>query len=513
MARKWWTLVVTCLAIFMLLVDITIVNVALPAIAKDLDANFSDLQWVIDAYALTLAGLLLTAGTLADRFGRRMVFAVGLVLFTLSSVACALAPTALALILARGVQGVGGAVLFPVSLALLAQDFTGRDRATAFGIWGATTGAAVAVGPLVGGALTDGLSWPWIFYLNVPVGAVAVWITLRYVRETKDPHPSGVDWGGTVTFTAALFCLVLALIRANDEGWGSTLIVSLFVATTVLLVAFVVIEARLGDGAMFDLRLSRNQAFNGTSIAAFALSASMFAMFLYLTLYMQTILGFGPFAAGLRFLPVTVLSFFCAAASGRLTEHVPMRYLMAGGLTAVGVALLLMRGLGAASEWTALLPGMLLAGVGIGLINPALASASIGVVPPQRSGMGSGINSTFRQVGIATGIAALGAIFQSVIGTKVDEQLAGTPVAAQSGQIADAIAGGGAQQVIANTPEPIRGQVRHAVVVVFTTALNDILLVAAVVALAGAVLALLLVRQRDFHPRPVGAAAAPAAEA
>ncbi|HYU86913.1 MAG TPA: MFS transporter [Kribbellaceae bacterium] len=261
MARKWWTLVVTCLAIFMLLVDITIVNVALPAIAKDLDATFSDLQWVIDAYALTLAGLLLTAGTLADRFGRRMVFAVGLVLFTLSSVACALAPTAQALILARGVQGVGGAVLFPVSLALLAQDFTGRERATAFGIWGATTGAAVAVGPLVGGALTDGLSWPWIFYLNVPVGAVAVWITLRYVRESKDPHPSGVDWGGTVTFTAALFCLVLALIRANDEGWGSTLIVSLFVATTVLLAAFVAIETRLGDGAMFDLRLSRNQAF------------------------------------------------------------------------------------------------------------------------------------------------------------------------------------------------------------------------------------------------------------
>ncbi|HYU86912.1 MAG TPA: MFS transporter [Kribbellaceae bacterium] len=238
----------------------------------------------------------------------------------------------------------------------------------------------------------------------------------------------------------------------------------------------------------------------------------MFGMFLYLTLYMQTILGFGPFAAGLRFLPVTVLSFFCAAASGRLTERVPMRYLMAGGLTAVGVALLLMRGLDAGSEWTALLPGMLLAGVGIGVINPALASASIGVVPPQRSGMGSGINSTFRQVGIATGIAALGAIFQSVIGTKVDEQLAGTPVAAHSGEIADAIAGGGAQQVIANTPEPIRGQVQHVVAVVFTTALNDILLVAAIVALAGAVLALLLVRQRDFHPQPA-AAAVPAAEA
>src|SRR6266545_870306 len=380
-ARKWWTLVVTCLAIFMLLVDITIVNVALPAIAKDLDATFSDLQWVIDAYALTLAGLLLTAGTLADRFGRRMVFAVGLVLFTLSSVACALAPTALALIVARGVQGIGGAVLFPVSLALLAQDFTGRDRATAFAIWGATTGGAVAVGPLVGGALTDGLSWPWIFYLNVPLGIVAVLITMRYARESKDPHPHGIDWGGTITFTAGLFCLVLALIRANDDGWGSTRIVSLFVATVVLLAAFMAIEARRGDGAMFDLSLFRRPAFNGASIAAFALSASMFAMFLYLTLYMQTILGYGPFDAGLRFLPVTVLAFFCAAASGRLTVGVPMRYLMASGLAAIGVALLLMRAVDAESGWTVLLPGMIVAGVGIGLVNPALASSSIRLVP------------------------------------------------------------------------------------------------------------------------------------
>src|SRR4051794_19156107 len=274
MQRKSWTLLAVCLATFMLLLDITIVNVALPDISDELDASFSDVQWVIDAYALTLAGLLLTAGSLADLLGRRLVFSVGLVCFTVASLLCAVAPSATALILARGAQGIGGAAMFATSLALLAQEFHGPERGTAFGLWGATTGAAVAVGPLVGGALTDSLGWEWIFFVNVPIGIAAGFITLAKVDESQDPHPAGIDWGGAVTFTAALFMLVLGLIRGNDEGWGSTLIVALFAGSIIALAAFAAIELRR-DNPMFELRLFRNRSFLGASIVAFVLSAAM----------------------------------------------------------------------------------------------------------------------------------------------------------------------------------------------------------------------------------------------
>jgi EmrB/QacA subfamily drug resistance transporter len=497
MERKWWTLLAVCLATFMLLLDITIVNVALPDIADELDATFGDLQWVIDAYALTLAALLLTAGSLADLLGRRRVFALGLVSFTIASVLCALATSALVLILARGVQGIGGAAMFATSLALLAQEFRGRERGTAFGIWGATTGAAVAIGPLVGGALTSGLGWPSIFYLNVPIGIATIAITLRRLPESRDEHAGAIDWAGLVTFSAALFLLVFALIRGNEEGWSSPLIVGLFVASALLLALFVAVERRQPQ-PMFDLSLFRNRTFVGGSIAAFALSASMFAMFLYLTLYLQTILDYSPLETGLRFLPVTLLSFVAAAVSGKLTAALPARGLLGGGLVLVGIGLVLMRGLDAASDWTALLPGFLVGGVGIGTINPSIANAAIGVVEPRRSGMASGISSTFRQVGIATGIAALGAIFQSQVTHHLRGALAGTPGAGRADGLAHAVSAGGAPRAIAAAPGAARPRLEHAIHVAFTAALNDILLVAAVVAIAGGVLALALVRGSDF---------------
>jgi EmrB/QacA subfamily drug resistance transporter len=494
-----WTLFTVCLATFMYLLDITVVNVALPDIQRELHASLSDLQWVVDAYALMLAALLLTAGSLADLLGRRLVFVTGLVLFTCASLLCGLATSPLFLNLARGAQGIGGALMFATSLALLAQEFQGRERGTAFGAWGATTGAAVAVGPLVGGALTDAFGWEWIFFVNVPIGiATATMVRLR-VPESRDPAGKGIDWLGVTTFSAALFLLVLGLIRGNADGWGSPRIVSLFVAAAALLVVFVAVELR-GSRPMLDLSLFRKPAFAGASIAAFTLSAAMFAMFLYITLYIQDILGFSPLEAGLRFLPVTLLAFAAAPIAGKLSAQLPIRIFLGGGLLLVCIGLLLMHGVTPSSEWTALLLGFCVAGVGIGMVNPPLASAAVGVVEPQRSGMASGINSTFRQVGIATGIAALGAIFQARIRTEVDDLMAGPPGASAGRRhaLADAVANGGTHQVLQQVPASARHQVADVARQAFVSGLNEILIVAAIVAFVGAILAAALVRSRDF---------------
>ena len=359
--RKWWTLIAVCTAIFMLLLDITVVNVALPDIQRSLHSSFSDLQWVIDAYALTLAAFLLTAGVIGDMFGRREVFAIGLGVFSLASLVCGLSTTSLMLNLARAVQGVGGAIMFATSLALIAQAFHGRDRGTAFGVFGAVTGAAVAVGPLVGGAITSAIGWRWIFFVNVPIGVLAVIVTVTQVQESRDPNTRRVDWLGFVTFSASLFMLVFALVRGNAAGWKSVQIVSLLVGAVVLMVLFLVAEWRQND-PMLDLSLFKRPAMVGASTTAFTLSASIFAMFLYLTLYVQDDLGYGPLAAGLRFLPITLMSFIVAPIAGKLTVRVQSRYLLGGGLLLVGVGQLLMARTNPTSAWTVLLPGFLIAG-------------------------------------------------------------------------------------------------------------------------------------------------------
>ena len=505
---KWWTVVAVCVATFMLLLDITIVNVALPYIERDLHASFSDLQWVIDAYALSLAALLLTAGSLADGLGRRRIFIAGLALFTAASALCGLSGSPLMLNLARALQGVGGAFMFATSLALLASAYQGRDRGTALGLWGATTGAAVAVGPLVGGVLVQAIGWQAIFYVNLPIGIAAIALTASRVGESRDPAHAGADWPGTVAFSAALFLLVFGLIRGNPEGWSAP-IVACLVGAALLLVLFVVIERRSAR-PMLDLTLFRKPAFAGASIAAFVLSASMFAMFLYLTLYIQNILGYSALESGLRFLPVTVLSFLVAPASGKLAERLGVRWFIAGGLALVALGLLLMHGVQPGDDWTALLAGMMVAGGGIGLVNPALATAAIGVVEPRRSGMASGINSTFRQVGIATGIAAWGALFQHRVASTFTHLAAahGLPGAAPRGSsVADFIAFGG--------PERTKNGPLIAIAVsAFDAGLNHILLLAAGVAIAGAVACVVLVRPADFvtsrEPAAAEAAGQPA---
>jgi EmrB/QacA subfamily drug resistance transporter len=498
MAAKWWTLLAVCLAIFMLLLDITIVNVALPDIAKSLGSTFSDLQWVIDAYALGLAAFLLASGSLGDLLGRRRIFVAGIGLFVTASLTCGLAGSPTMLNLSRGVQGIGGAMMFATSLALLAEEFAPEDRGTAFGVWGATTGFAVAVGPLVGGALTEGIGWEWIFFVNIPIGLVTAAITLGRVPESERDSGARIDWLGLVTFSGALFCLVLALIRGNDEGWRSGLILTLLGASLVLLVAFVALELRR-ERPMLDLRLFRKPAFTGAQIVAFSLHASMFAMFLYLVLYMQNILGYSPLEAGLRFLPVSLLSFLAAPVAGKLAERLPIRAFLGAGLMLVGTGLLLMSGINPSDDWVTLLAGFIVAGVGIGFVNPPLATTAIGVVEPRRSGAASGINSTFRQVGIATGIAGLGALFQARVGDKLADALSGTrlPPGVED-RLTEAVASGSAHTATRAVPPGARDTVAEAARRAFIDGLDEILIVAAVVAITGGVLALALVRTRDF---------------
>jgi EmrB/QacA subfamily drug resistance transporter len=501
MERKWWTLLAVSVATFMLLLDITVVNTALPAIQRDLSASFTDLQWVIDAYTLALAAVVLTAGSIADRIGRRAVFAAGLGIFAASSLAAGLAPDATFLNISRAVEGIGGAAMFAVSLALVAQEFAaGRERATAMGIYGATIGAAVAVGPLVGGAITDAFGWRWVFFLNVPIGIAALALTFAKLRESRDPNATRIDWAGLATFSTALLLLVLGLLRGNDDGWTSATIVSLLAGAAVMLAAFVVIERRVAE-PMLPLELFRSRAFTGVQLAAFAVSVSLFALFLYLTLYLQNYLGYSPLQAGLRYLPITLVPFFVAPVAVALMGRLQARVIMAIGLAGVGAGLLLMSGLTAASGWTALLPGFLVAGVGVGLLNPVIADVAVSVVPKERSGMAAGINDTFRQVGIAVGVAAWGAIFLGRGADKISTLAAGTP-AANGGhprQLLEAASDGRLGSALAAVPHAARGVVGHATREGFLTGLNTILVIGGLIAIAGAAVALWLVREHQIE--------------
>jgi EmrB/QacA subfamily drug resistance transporter len=493
MERKWWTLLLVSIATFMLLLDVTIVNVALPDIQRELNASLSSLQWVVDAYSLMLAAFLLTAGSLGDRLGRRRVFTVGFGVFTLASFLCGISGDPTLLNLARGLQGIGAAGMFATSLALIGQEFHGKDRATAFGVWGATVGGAVAVGPLIGGVITENFGWEWIFFVNVPIGIAAMALTERKIVNVFAQDPEPIDLPGLVTWSAALFLLIFGLIRGNPEGWGSTVIVGCLVGAAVLLALFIAIELRVRH-PMLDLKLFRKAAFNGVSAVAFALSAGMFAMFLYLTIYMQGVLDFSPLEAGLRFLPLTVLGFVVAPIAGALSHRVPLRILFGCGMTLVGIGLLLMHGVTPSSEWTTLLAGFILAGIGIGTTNPGIGQAAIAVVPVEKSGMGSGINTTFRQVGIATGVAGLGAVFQGQVDSKLNELLPNAP----SG-LGEAVASGGSRAVAElELPPAIHAKAVHAADVAFVSGFNTILVIGAIILFVGAALGLLLTRSSDF---------------
>jgi EmrB/QacA subfamily drug resistance transporter len=410
MFNRRGTLSVACLATAMLMLDIAVVNSALPRVGRDLHAGLTGVQWIVDAYTLALATVVLTAGSLADRLGRRRIFSVGIAFFTAASAVCALAGGIAALDIARAAQGLGAAMMFAGSLALIADAFPeAADRGGAFAIYGATIGASFALGPLVGGGLTSAIGWRAVFYLNLPLGAAALLATRWWVRESRDVSAGTIDWAGQATLTSGLLLLVLAFLRGNTDGWTSAVIVSELAGSAVLLAGFLAIEHKNG-AAMLPLGLFRVRAFTSAQVAAFSMSASFFALFVYITLYLQEILRLSPFTAGLVYLPSTVSLFLASAATSSLLRRVSPGFLVVVGLLLVAVGLFLTLPAGAHSSWTTLLPGLFATGIGTGLFNPAVSAVALGSTPPERSGLAAGVNDTFRHAGIAVGVAAFGAL-------------------------------------------------------------------------------------------------------
>jgi len=496
-----WTLAVVCAAVFMLLLDVTIVSVALADLQRDLGADLSALQWVVDAYTLPLAGGLLTAATLGDRIGRRRVFVAGLAVFTAASLACALVTGPGQLDAARAVQGAGAALLFGTALPLLGAAFPDPGpRARAIGLFGATLAGATAVGPLIGGALVDGPGWRWIFLINVPVGLLTLLAATTRLTESRPATARRADWPGTALLTAGLLTLLLALIRGNEDGWSSAPIVGLLIATAGLLAGFVVRERRAAE-PMLDLALFARPAFTGVSLQAFGVAGSLVAATYYLALYLQTTMGFSPLETGLRVLPLTVVSFVTAPVTAALLRRTGTSVPLVGGLLVGGVGLLLAARLDASSDWTALVPGFALAGIGLGMGSASSASAVLATVEPARAGMATGTVNTLRQIGTAAGVAVLGALFQHRATGRTGELLAadgplGALPAAARGRLAEAVGSGAGERVAGGVPAPLRAAVAAVARQASTDALDAVLLTSGVAALAGAAVCAALLRRR-----------------
>jgi EmrB/QacA subfamily drug resistance transporter len=502
--RKWLPLIAVCLGTFMLLVDVTIITVALPDMAADLSATFTSLQWVVDIYALTLAALVMGMGAVADLRGRRLVYVTGLVVFAAASCVSGLAGSTAVLVAARGAQGAGGAAMYATTIALLNSSYQGRDRGTAFGIWGAVSGAAAAAGPILGGLLTESASWRWIFFVNLPVCAAAIVMSLRAFpagrsARTSDagvPQPAGrLDVPGLVTFTLGAAAITYGLIRAASDGWGGGLVLGILAGGLGAFGAFILIERRV-SAPLLDLSLLRRPAFSGILIGALLLNAAAFAYLVYSSLWLQTSLGLSPIRAGLEgSAPLSLAAFVVSALIGRFLHASRPRLIIGGGLLLVGAGAFLQSRLGAGSGATALLPGLIVAGTGVGLATPVLVSNAMAAVPPQSGGMAAGAVNTARQLGITFGVAIIGSVFSARLASELGPGHA---------RLAAAVSGGQAREVLAHAPAAQRVGLDLLIRAASASGLDAAMQLAGGLGLAGAVAVIVLLR-RPAAPEPAAA--------
>jgi EmrB/QacA subfamily drug resistance transporter len=466
-ARKWWTLAAVAFGLFMIMLDNTVVNVALPSIAADLNIGLSELEWIVTGYALTFASLMLTGGKLADLLGRRLIFIVGLAIFTLSSLVCGLAGSGELLIGARVVQGAGAALMNPATLSIIAATFPPRQRGMAIGIWAGVSAMALAIGPLVGGLLTEHISWSWIFFVNVPIGVIAIAASLLLIPESKDESvEQRLDLPGLLTSGISLFALTYGLIEANTYGWTSSRILGAFAVAVAMLVAFVLLETRQRL-PMLDLSLFRNGTFAGANLAVLLVALAMFGVFFFVSLYMQGVLGYSAVQTGAAFLPLTILIMLTAPIAGKSSDRFGSRWLMTVGMILIAIQLFYFSRLGVEESYWNILPAMILGGFGMSMVMTPSAAAAVRALPVDKAGVGSAVLNAFRQVGGSMGIAVIGAIMAHEIG-----DLRGPAVFRQKELFVDG----------------------------FSTALT----VAALIAVLGAVVSFALVRAHDREPTPDG---------
>ncbi|HYC81174.1 MAG TPA: MFS transporter [Solirubrobacterales bacterium] len=507
--RKWWTLGAMCFALFMIMLDNTVVNVALPSIQNDLGASISGLEWTVNGYTLSFAVLLATGGRLGDIFGRRRMFLAGVVIFALSSATAGLAPDETSLVVSRIVQGVGAALMMPGTLSIITDAFPAHERGKAMGTWAGVSALALAIGPVLGGFLTENVSWRAIFYINIPVAIGAVAATLFAVRESRDTSVGrDVDYPGVGVLTVGLTALVLALVEGNSWGWGSPQVLGLIALALVALPAFVFVENRVkAPMVQFDLLADRN--FLGAIVVAMIISFAMLGVFFFLALYMQDILHYSPLEAGVRFLPSTLMIVFVAPVAGRLADRFGPRWLIAGGLLLVAASLFTFSGIAVDSGYLDLLPGFMLLGIGIAMTMSPMTSAAMNAVPVQKAGIASGVLSMFRMVGGSLGIAVTGAIFQGLVSSKLDTLLSGSGIdAAQRSGIADSLGSGSVSGALKGLDPARAKEATAAGSEAFVYALGNAMTVAAVVALAGAAIGAFAIRAKARGETTVEAAEA-----
>ncbi|HEX5405113.1 MAG TPA: MFS transporter [Pseudonocardiaceae bacterium] len=489
MRDKWWPLLAICLGTFMLLVDVTIVSVALPSMAVELHASFSSLQWVIDAYAVALAALLLVAGSIADRFGRRKLYAIGLALFAVSSLCCGLAPNVGLLITARVAQGIGGAAMFSTNTALLSVTYTGRDRGVAFGVWGAVSGAAAAIAPIFGGLLTQTFGWRSIFLINLPIAAIALLLVWRVLTESRGAKVR-IDWPGAILITAFAGLLTFGLIHGGDTGWTSMSTLAVLAASILSLIAFVLVE-RNSATPLLDLALLRRRSFATLMLAAMVLTGSAFSSAVYLSLWLQSVLGEDAMLAGLVLAPLAIVSFVVSITVGRFMHRGGYRWPLGIGLVLIGIGSVLRMFITADSGASALFAGLIVTGIGVGLASPVLVSAALGSVPAAKAGMAAGAVNTFRQLGYALGIAVLG----SVLTGRITGVLTGNPLTPNPVATATAVSEGKTPQLVGTAQAGLRGDLDHLLHAAFANGLDYIQLISGIIGVLGGLLVLTVVNK------------------
>ena len=487
--RRWWTLAAASVATFLILLDFSVVNLALPAIQRDIGGSFTDLRWIVDAYAVSMAALILVAGSVADRVGHRRVFLFGVSVFAIASLMCGLAHQPVVLNAARAVQGLGAAAMLASAVALLGVTFEGRERQLSLAVWSTVSGTAIALGPLVGGIIVEYLGWHWIFFVNLPICIVLVIFAFMSIGGSHPKRRGSFDWPGALVLPMGLGALVFALLRGNSEGWGSATIMALLGAATALLAAFVIIE-RSAAQPILDLKLFRTPEMAGASLAAFAIGLTVFSSLLFLSLYLQDILQYAPLAAGLRLLPVTLGAFVASFGTLWLSRSMSSRLIVGVGFGLCGTAFLIVHGLTVRSTWTALPLGFVLAGAGTGLVNTTVAGMALRAGGVTRAGMASALNSGSRLIGLATGVAVLGSIFQHRVEMKLHVLAPELP-----GRAAEAVSAGVIRPVVAAFPPLLQGAIRYAANDAFISAINQLFLVCAAISAVAGILTVLIVRR------------------